>query len=162
MANRRRPIDYFWSFPDVKCQVWSNFNWNLTLATYCNKTLYDHILMNCVQRLSCHGCVNRPLAMLKIFVAKASKRTNCNRRSMKCILYECCNAIEQMKSDGEKQTEPWRKKDKREAEERKRNCDMPSTNGPQVGRPLDSSGSLDCGLSCQSPCRRGSGNRCFV
>ena len=86
--------------------------------------------------------------------------TNCSRRSLKCLLYECCNAFKQMKSDGEIEREPGRKTDKEKHKNRKRNCDMPYTNGPQVGRPLDSSGSLDCRLSCQSLCRRGCGHRC--
>lgn len=74
MAICRRSVGYFWSFPDVKCQVWSKCNWKLTVATYCSTTLYDHILMNCVCRfLSGQGCVNRHLALLTIFIAKASK-----------------------------------------------------------------------------------------
>lgn len=94
------------------------------------------------------------------FHCESFNRTNCGRRSLKCLLYECCNAIEQMKSDGEKETEPGRKTDKEKRKNRKRNCDMPYTIGPQVGRPMESSGSLDCRLSCQSLGGRGCGQRC--
>jgi len=94
------------------------------------------------------------------FRFESFKRTNSSRRSLKCLLYECCNAIKQTKSDGKKETEPGRKTDKEKHKNRKRNCDMPYTNGPQVGRPLDSSGSLDCGLSCQSLGGKGCGHRC--
>jgi hypothetical protein len=38
---------------------------------------------------------------------------------MKCLLCEFCNANEQMKSDGEQEREPGRKKDKREVYEQK-------------------------------------------
>jgi len=80
------------------------------------------------------------------FRCEIFNRTKCGCRSLKCLLYEFCNAIGQMKSDGEKETEPGRKTDKEKRKNRKRNCDMPYTNGPQVGRPLESSGSLDCRL----------------
>ena len=96
------------------------------------------------------------------FRCESFKRTNCSRKSLKCLLSECCNAIEQMKSDGVKETERGRKTDKGKHKNRKRNCDRPYTNGPQVGRPLHSSGSTDCGLGCQLLGRRGCGHRCVV
>jgi hypothetical protein len=46
------------------------------------------------------------------FSCESVKKTNFSGRYMKCLLYDCCYANEQMKTDGEKERKETRKKER--------------------------------------------------